>query len=167
MVHPREHVAVKALESERACTSIEHRNVMRIVRRAMEQREKLENSVGNTFEEVFVCDDYGQAFENLFFFLPSSIKNFENFSKARRSISLWSILNNFGIVLFAFQIINNAIFGIVLIVPKLANYRIIYREIDKDKVSGNFSYPVLLLSTNLDGNHTWKRNEIYELNGDA
>lgn len=53
--------------------------------------------------------------------------------------------------MFAFQIINNAIFGIVLIVPKLANYRIIYREIDKDKVSGNFSYPVLLLSTNLDG----------------
>lgn len=69
--------------------------------------------------------------------------------------------------MFAFQIINNAIFGIVLIVPKLANYRIIYREIDKDKVSGNFSYPVLLLSTNLDGNHKWKRNEIYELNGDA
>lgn len=51
MVHPREHVAVKALESERACTSIEHRNVMRIVRRAMEQREKLENSVGNTLED--------------------------------------------------------------------------------------------------------------------
>lgn len=81
-------MAVKALESERACTSIERRNVMRIVRRAMEQREKLENSVGNTFEEVFVCDDYGQAFESLFFFLRSSIKNFENFSKARRSISL-------------------------------------------------------------------------------
>lgn len=82
-------MAVKALESERACTSIERRNVMRIVRRAMEQREKLENSVGNTFEEPsFVCDDYGQAFESLFFFLPSSIKNFENFSKARRSISL-------------------------------------------------------------------------------
>lgn len=69
MVHPREHVAVKALESGRACTSIEHRNVMRIVRRAMEQREKLENSVGNTLEEPsFVCDDYGQAFESLFFF---------------------------------------------------------------------------------------------------
>lgn len=61
-------MAVKALESGRACTSIERRNVMRIVRRAMEQREKLENSVGNTFEEVFVCDDYGQAFESLFFF---------------------------------------------------------------------------------------------------
>lgn len=69
MVHPREHVAVKALESERACTSIERRNVMRIVRRAMEQREKLENSVGNILEEPsFVCDDYGQAFESLFFF---------------------------------------------------------------------------------------------------
>lgn len=62
-------MAVKALESGRACTSIERRNVMRIVRRAMEQREKLENSVGNTLEEPsFVCDDYGQAFESLFFF---------------------------------------------------------------------------------------------------
>lgn len=62
-------MAVKALESGRACTSIERRNVMRIVRRAMEQREKLENSVGNTLEEPsFVCDNYGQAFESLFFF---------------------------------------------------------------------------------------------------
>lgn len=49
---------------------------MRIVRRAMEQREKLENSVGNTFKEVFVCDDYDQAFESLFFFFTIVNKEF-------------------------------------------------------------------------------------------
>ena len=84
-----------------------------------EQWNELENS-GTPSRSLYFIDDYGQTFENFFFCDPRQL---ENFSKARFDFSF------LGIVLFAFWTINN----------KRVNWRIIYREIDKDKVSGNFS----------------------------
>lgn len=84
-----------------------------------EQWNELENS-GTPSRSPYFIDDYGQTFENFFFFCDP-----RRFGKLFESSIRFFFLG----ILFAFRTMNN----------ERVNWRIIYREIDKDKVSGNFS----------------------------